>query len=210
MAHPRGVIASARTGCLWVAAAYRYDAATMRFVRPILLASIALLAVSPPAALADDPPAPRLSVQVASPFAWWGSTVTLRVTANVPGRVAFAQSRRYASTTPGGGSCGWEDKYFTDRYGVHGPYLPGRTGSVPPAPPAVVPGKTTVITFPATALEFGAGDFPWAKTETWPGCRTRWTQYDRLSVYFVSDTGGQPGGSYFNDTERSVALTRLF
>ncbi|WP_341824998.1 hypothetical protein, partial [Escherichia coli] len=88
-------------------------------------------------------------------------------------------------------------------------YLPERSTSVLEGHP-VSPGQPYVVTLQGSSLEFGAGKFAWETGDTWPGCRTRWTQYDRLTAFYATDAGGQPGGSYFSDLEKRVALTRAF
>lgn len=171
----------------------------------VVLALLGVGLVATPAVAAE----PDLRLSVSSPVTFWGGSVKVKVTSDQPGRVWLAQSRRYVIETPGTGTCGWNDKYVGDGYGLHGSYLPERSAAVLEGHP-VGPGQPYTFTLPATSLEFGAGKFPWESGDTWPGCRTRWTPYDRLTAYFASDENGQPGGSYFNDAERRVALQRLF
>lgn len=178
----------------------------MRLFRRLLLLSSAMLALGAPAALADDPGDPHLAVKASLPYTWWGSSVTVKITATQPGWVSLAQSRRYVVLTPGGGACGWDDKYLTDLYGVHGDYLLGQNG--PEDLISVGPGQPATVRLTGASLQFGAGDWPWANTETWPGCKTKWTPYNRLSVYFAPH--GTAGGSYYAYAEKHVPLTRLF
>lgn len=172
------------------------------------LAGIAILGASltagPPAAAA-----PSISLSVSSPVTYWGGSVKVKVTASEPGRVWLAQSRRYVIDTPRTGTCGTYDKYLSDGYGLHSVYLPERAAPVIGHHP-VAPGKPYTATLQGSWLEFGAGQFPWDSSETWPGCRTRWTPYTRLSAYFASDASGLPGGSYYAEAERRVGLQRLF
>lgn len=158
-----------------------------------------------PAAAAE----PDVRLRVSAPVTFWGGAVKVQVTSDQPGRVWLAQSRRYVIETPGTGTCGSVDKYLADRYGVHGDYLPERSGAVLEGH-RVGPGEPYSVTLQGAGLQFGAGKFPWESGDTWPGCRTRWTPYDRLTAYFASDANGQPGGSYYNDAERRVALQRVF
>lgn len=152
---------------------------------------------------------PSISLSVSSPVTFWGGSVKVKVTATEPGRVWLAQSRRYVIETPGTGTCGWNDKYVSDSYGLHGVYLPERTGPVIEQH-VVAPGRPYTATLQGAWLEFGAGKFSWESGDTWPGCRTRWTPYDRLSAYFASDASGLPGGSYYAEAEKRVGLRRLF
>lgn len=158
---------------------------------------------------AADPANPELKVSVSSPVTFWGGSVRVKVTTTEPGRVWIAQSRRYVIETPGTGTCGWHDKYVGDTYGLHGDYLPERNPAVLEGHP-VGPGQPYTATLKGEWLQFGAGKHGWETGDTWPGCRTRWTPYDRLTVYFASTVGAQLGGSYFSDTEKRVALWRLF
>lgn len=171
----------------------------------VALALLGFGLAATPAAAAD----PDLRLSVSSPVTFWGGSVKVKVSAAQPGRVWLAQSRRYVIETPGTGSCGWSDKYVVDLYGVHGHYLPERSGAVLDGH-RVEPGAPYTVTLQGAGLQFGAGTFPWESGDTWPGCRTRWTPYDRLTAYFASDENGQPGGSYYNDAEKRVALQRLF
>lgn len=161
-------------------------------------AALAFSAAATPAHAAD----PQLTVSVSSRYVFTGGTVKVKVTSSEPGRVLIAQSRRYVIETPGTGTCGWYDKYETDLFGLHSAYLLPDQGAL------VGPTTPLVVTLPATSLQFGAGKFPWESGDTWSGCRTRWTPYERLSAYWAPD--GAPGGSYWAQAEARTGLQRLF